>query len=163
MTNDSKRPLVLTSADEACLDSLSLDEVFRVGKLNEESASFLFSAYMHVLGKKNSWNRNHSDSIAKQCNGDLRRIAMAAEMTGADHSNESRFTVKKFTNSMLSEKDLNAYEKELNTLCFCSQSKLDPAISLILRGQIDSRDEINSLPEDFLKDLMRWILQQMIL
>ena len=156
MTNDSKRPLVLTCADEACLESLSLDEVFRIERVDLESASFLFSAYMQVLGKNTSWNRNHSDSVAKHCNGDLRRIAMAAEMTGYEEFIESQcFTVKQLSHSMPSEKDLNTYEKELSTLSFCEQSKLDPGIATILRKPLDSRDEINSVQEDYLKDLIR--------
>jgi hypothetical protein len=154
MTKDSKRPIILTCADEAGLDSIPFAEVFRIQKLDVQAASFLFSAHLHVLGKSISSNRNHSDLIAKQCYGDLRRIAIAAEMTGSDDLNESPFSVEELSNSTPSDRDLNAYVKELSTLSFCAQSKLHPGIAGTLRKPIDSSDEIY-LGEDYLKDLIR--------
>ena len=80
MTQDSKRPLVLTCIDESVMESLEIDECFRINKIDLSTASFLSFAYQQVLGRNSGSNRSESDLIAQHCGGDLRRIGMAAEM-----------------------------------------------------------------------------------
>lgn len=84
MTGDSKRPLVLTCTDYSLFaDSIEIQEILTIQSIDSVSASFLFTTYMQQLGKSGT-TRKESDLVAKHCRGDLRRIAITAQMRCLD-------------------------------------------------------------------------------
>ena len=84
MTDDSKRPLVLTCRDEECITRSNIDvnQTFAIEPIDFISASFLVHAYSVVLaeGGKKPLSREEANSVARHTGSDLRRIAMAAEL-----------------------------------------------------------------------------------
>jgi SpoVK/Ycf46/Vps4 family AAA+-type ATPase len=87
MTDDSKRPLVLTCTDPSIVTSpgiLELSETFHVTAPLEICMSFLAFAYFYVLanprGIRPVMTREECDSIGTYCRQDLRRVAIASEL-----------------------------------------------------------------------------------
>lgn len=82
MTDDSKRPLVLTCTNEAIVTGpgiLDVTQIFRIDPVDSVSSSFIAAAYQSVLGKA-GLARRRADNISVHTHGDLRRIAMASQM-----------------------------------------------------------------------------------
>ena len=82
MTDDSKRPLVLTCTDDSGITNntnLELTETFEILPIDFLTRSFLVHAYSLVLGQ--AIPRVEADLVAKHTGSDLRRIAMSAELS----------------------------------------------------------------------------------
>ena len=90
MTDDSKRPLVLTCKDATCIinSNIELNQVFSIEPVDSLAASFIVHAYSVVVGGegKAPLCRKEADLIAKYTGSDLRKIAMSVELS---RSNES--------------------------------------------------------------------------
>ena len=89
MTDDSKRPLVLTCTDESLITSSSVDisQIFPIEAVDDQTCSFLVYAYQFVLGGgKTDITRKECDLVTRYARGDLRRIAMASQMRYIDDS-----------------------------------------------------------------------------
>jgi len=97
MTDDSKRPLVLTCTDDTIIRNsgiLVLSDTFIVSKPSSSAIKFLPFAYQYVLHagiapSPSGWiNREQCDKIAKFCKFDLRRIAIASELKYIETSHQ---------------------------------------------------------------------------
>jgi hypothetical protein len=88
MTDDSKRPLVLTCTDESVITNsnhVELNHIFQIDAIDHVASAFLSFAYRVVLTETKDdesrvITRKEADRIADYTGGDLRRIAMAAEL-----------------------------------------------------------------------------------
>jgi DNA polymerase III delta prime subunit len=84
MTDDSKRPLVLTCTDELCITDSNVDvtQIFQIAPIDYLAASYLIHAYSVVIGEdsKAPLRRSQADLIARYTGGNLRKIATAMEL-----------------------------------------------------------------------------------
>ena len=80
MTSDSKRPLVLTATDDNSALSELADEIFHIKPVNDINCAFLIWAYRTLFHSGCFIGRTDIDRLAQQCKGDLRKVAMTAEM-----------------------------------------------------------------------------------
>ena len=83
ITDDSKRPLVLTCTNgSVIIDSVvDVSQVFDIESPDHLTCSFLVHAYQVILsGGTRGIPRSEADLTAKHVKGDLRRIAVSAEM-----------------------------------------------------------------------------------
>jgi hypothetical protein len=87
ITDDSKRPLVLTCSDASCFDgsNLFLDETFSIPPMSIDRVAFLAYAYDRAL----DWPIRDEETylaIARDCSGDLRKLANLVEISRVHRS-----------------------------------------------------------------------------
>ena len=90
ITDDSKRPLVLTCTNPHLVtgpDIIEISESFHIIPPTDIQMSFIAHTYQRILGRPIS--RFLADSIARHCNGDLRKLALASQMQYLDSSKSS--------------------------------------------------------------------------
>ena len=88
ITNDSKRPLVLTCTNPNIVtapDIIEISESFDLVPPTDVQMSFIAYTYQQVLGRPVT--RLVADSVARFCHGDLRKLALASQMQYLDTKN----------------------------------------------------------------------------
>jgi hypothetical protein len=86
ITDDSKRPLVLTCTNLNTVigpDIVQVSEIFPIESPTRLSMSFMAHAYQRVLGNERS-SRVRCESLANNCGTDLRKLAIGCQMMYLD-------------------------------------------------------------------------------
>ena len=87
ITDDSKRPLVLTCTNQDIITGPSIvevSEIFPVFPPTNLAISYMVYAYQQVQGRPVP-SRTQCEAIAVHCRGDLRRLAIASQMLYLDN------------------------------------------------------------------------------
>jgi len=86
ITDDSKRPLVLTCNNPQIVTGpnvIEISEFYHIFPPNDSQMSFIAYTYQQILGR--TVPRVVTDSLARYCMGDLRKLALASQMQYLDN------------------------------------------------------------------------------